>query len=132
MGERSCRPAFCTRRRATSNHAATNGIPTRYLGRICATLLYNTERLGLVTIACVLGLGTYPIQRPVHGGQRRVAAFRQYYEDVGIAYTYACVYNPAHYDGSDVGVHDYKLDSFKCPSLSNVIGDLMSGHQAAA
>jgi len=42
------------------------------------------------------------------------------------------VYNPAHYDGSDVGVHDYKLDSFKCPSLSNVIGDLMSGHQAAA
>jgi hypothetical protein len=85
-----------------------------------------------LTGARILGLGTYPIQTPVHGGQRRVAAFKQFYESQRITYTYACLYNPAHYRGPAVGPYDHELDTSNCESwLANVIGDVMSGRQAA-
>ena len=80
--------------------------------------------------ARVLALGTFPIVRPIHGGQRRVAAFKQFYESHGAKYFHACIYNAAHYSGSDVNVDDWPL--IVPPSdtgLANLIGDLMSGHQ---
>ena len=83
--------------------------------------------------ARILALGTYPIARPIHGGQRRVAAFKQFYESRGAEYFHACIYNAAHYSGSDVGVDDWPL--IVPPSdtgLANLIGDLMSGHQFEA
>jgi hypothetical protein len=85
-----------------------------------------------LTISCILGLGTYPIQKPVHGGQRRVAAFKQFYERKRITYTYACTYNGSHYRSGDVGPHDQALDVSKTElSVADIIGDVMSGHQGA-
>jgi glycosyltransferase involved in cell wall biosynthesis len=80
----------------------------------------------------ILGLGTYPIQNPVHGGQRRVAAFKRFYEGSGITYTYACICNGEYYRGPDVGPDDLSLvvpDSEI--GLQWVIGDLISGRQGA-
>lgn len=86
-----------------------------------------------MTVARILGLGTYPIQKPVHGGQRRVAAFKNFYEREGIQYTYASIYNEAHYPASNVGQHDCPLDTSKTELwLTNVIGDVMSGRQGAS
>lgn len=85
-----------------------------------------------MTAARILGLGTYPIEKPIHGGQRRVAAVKRFYEDQNIAYTYACVYNAAHYKRPQVGPRDYELKASNSEQwLTNVIGDLMAGHQAA-
>ena len=85
-----------------------------------------------MTAARILGLGTYPILKPIHGGQRRVAAFKKFYEDRNIAYAYASVYNTSHYKRPDIGVYDYHLDVSKTELwLTNVIGDLMAGQQAA-
>ena len=84
-------------------------------------------------VARILGLGTYPIQKPVHGGQRRVAAFKNFYERQGIEFAYASIYNKAHYPASNVGVHDYPLDTSKAElSLTNAIGDVMSGRQGSS
>jgi glycosyltransferase involved in cell wall biosynthesis len=80
----------------------------------------------------ILGLGTYPIQNPVHGGQRRVAAFKRFYERSGITYTYACIYNGSHYRGADVGPDDLKLIVPEAEiGLEWVIGDLIAGRQGA-
>lgn len=80
--------------------------------------------------ARILALGTFPIVRPIHGGQRRVAAFKQFYESRGAKYFYACIYNPAHYSGSDVGVDDWPLIvPASDTELADLIGDLISGHQ---
>jgi glycosyltransferase involved in cell wall biosynthesis len=80
----------------------------------------------------ILGLGTYPIQNPVHGGQRRVAAFKRFYERSGITYTYACIYNGSHYRGADVGPDDLKLIVPEPEiGLEWVIGDLIAGRQGA-
>jgi glycosyltransferase involved in cell wall biosynthesis len=57
----------------------------------------------------VLGLGTYPIVRPLHGGQRRVAAFLRYYQSLGITYHYAAIVSPHAYQGDAVGVDDIPL-----------------------
>jgi glycosyltransferase involved in cell wall biosynthesis len=81
----------------------------------------------------ILGLGTYPIQNPVHGGQRRVAAFKCFYERSGITYSYACIYNSNHYRGPDVGPFDLKLIVPESEiGLEGVIGDLISGRQGAS
>ena len=80
--------------------------------------------------ARVLALGTFPIIRPVHGGQRRVAAFKQFYESRGAQYFHACIYNAAHYSATDVGADDWPLIVPPTDTgLANLIGDLMSGHQ---
>lgn len=85
-----------------------------------------------MTVARILGLGTYPVHKPVHGGQRRVAAFKQFYERKGITYTCASIYDGAHYGRTDVGPYDHSLDASKSDSwLVNIIGDVMSGRQAA-
>jgi glycosyltransferase involved in cell wall biosynthesis len=85
-----------------------------------------------LSAARVFGLGTYPIEKPIHGGQRRVAAFKRFYENRNFAYTYACLYNPAHYKRPHVGPYDYELDTSKSElALTNLIGDFMAGHQAA-
>lgn len=85
-----------------------------------------------MTAARILGLGTYPIQTPMHGGQRRVGAFKRFYERQGITYAYASVYNAAHYRHPNVGPYDCILDTSKCELwLTALIGDVMSGRQAA-
>lgn len=84
-----------------------------------------------MSLTRILGLGTYPIKRPLHGGQRRVAAFKRFYENRGITYTYACIYDGGPYGPSDVGPDDTTLI---VPSselgLVSIIGDVMSGRQA--
>ena len=50
----------------------------------------------------VLGLGIAPIVRPVYGGQRRTAAFRDEYQKRGIPFRYVAVYsNPRAAHSSD-------------------------------
>lgn len=93
---------------------------------------FIVEGVSFVTVARILALGTYPIQKPVHGGQRRVAAFKQFYVRKRINYTYACIYHGAHYRAPDVGPHDRPLETSEAELwLTNVIGDVLSGHQGA-
>jgi Glycosyltransferase Family 4 len=84
-----------------------------------------------VTIRRVLGLGTYPIVKPVNGGQRRVDAIRKFYHSIGIDYVYACIYNSVPYGPPLVGPHDIPLAAtageFGPVALT---GDLLSGLQA--
>ncbi|KDA00339.1 glycosyltransferase [Hyphomonas oceanitis] len=80
----------------------------------------------------ILGLGTYPIIKPVHGGQRRVSAFRDYYSSVGVQYQYACVYQGAHYTQEDVSSDDVAImaldnDPYRAIPL---IDDVRAGWQA--
>lgn len=79
----------------------------------------------------VLALGTYPTVKPIHGGQRRVAAFRRFYEeDCKSIYHYVCIYDALHYSKRDVGSDDWPL--IVPPSkvgLSSLIGDMLSGRQ---
>ena len=85
-----------------------------------------------MNITCILGLGTYPIRKPVHGGQRRVTAFKDFYDRHKIAYTYSCVYNGAHYGALEVGPYDSTLAATKTePWLANLVGDVLSGQQGA-
>lgn len=85
-----------------------------------------------MTVVRILGLGTYPIRKPVHGGQRRVTAFKEYYGRRGITYDYACTYNGAHYGAAEVGVYDRPLDTFGTEEwLANLVGDVLSGQQGA-
>lgn len=85
-----------------------------------------------MTLRRILGLGTYPIVKPVHGGQRRVAAFQRFYDSIGIEYAYACIYDGINYAPPLVGPHDRPL---KAPSLAEapvaLIGDYLSGLQGA-
>jgi glycosyltransferase involved in cell wall biosynthesis len=85
-----------------------------------------------VTIRRVLGLGTYPSVKPVHGGQRRVAAFRRFYETIGIEYVYACIYDGNHYAPPFVGPYDIPLDASRpADAPISLIGDWVSGQQGA-
>ena len=78
----------------------------------------------------ILALGTFPIIKPIHGGQRRIAAFKGFYEGHGATYTYVCIYNAEHYPRSDVGDDDWPLivPAAKL-SLVNLIGDVIAGRQ---
>ena len=80
----------------------------------------------------VLGFGTYPIVKPVHGGQRRVAAFKAFYESIGIDYIYACIYDPNQYGSELVGPDDIALIATASDQGPiSLIGDVLSGCQAA-
>lgn len=80
----------------------------------------------------ILGLGTYPIVRPLHGGQRRVAAFRRYYESIGIKYHYASVVSPHAYHGETVGADDIPLLPSDSPFGDlPFLEDYLAGIQAA-
>lgn len=84
-----------------------------------------------MTIRRVLGLGTYPIVKPVNGGQRRVDAIRKFYRSIGIDYVYACIYDSVPYGPPLVGPHDIPLaattNDFGPVALT---GDIQSGLQA--
>lgn len=83
-----------------------------------------------MTIKRVLALGTYPIVKPVHGGQRRVAAIRDFYKRIGIDFIYACVYDPSVYAPPLVSTDDIPLvsTSEEYGPLA-LTGDLLSGRQ---
>jgi hypothetical protein len=55
----------------------------------------------------ILGLGTYPIAQPIHGGQRRVTAFCAHYAANNVTYLYASVYERKYYAGAAVTAADY-------------------------
>ena len=86
-----------------------------------------------MTVKRILGLGTYPVALPVHGGQRRIAAFKHFYRTLGVTYEYASVYNPAFYRGAYVGPHDFPLKAPLPLSDANAavpfIDDLLAGSQ---
>jgi hypothetical protein len=80
----------------------------------------------------VLGFGTFPTVKPLHGGQRRAAAFQRFYRSVGVEYVYTCIYDSDHYPSSLVGPHDIPLippESDEGPIP--LIGDILSGRQGA-
>jgi glycosyltransferase involved in cell wall biosynthesis len=79
-----------------------------------------------------LGFTTYPTKNPIHGGQRRIQAFNEFYARLAISYNSVCVYEPAHYSQSDVGPDDIALPSDGIASSSiPFINDLLSGRYAA-
>lgn len=81
----------------------------------------------------VVGLGTFPTVKPVHGGQRRTAAFRNFYQKIGIEYVYTCIYDSEHYPPALVGPYDIPLvNSESAEGPVSLIGDLLSGRQGAS
>jgi glycosyltransferase involved in cell wall biosynthesis len=81
----------------------------------------------------VLGFGTFPTIKPVHGGQRRVAALRSFYQRIGIEYVHACIYHSEAYAPPLVEPHDIPLilpESDEGPIP--LIGDILSGRQGAS
>jgi len=80
----------------------------------------------------VLGLSTYPIRRPRHGGQFRVAAIADFYRGFGYDYHYSAVYESPAYGPADVGPDDIKLDhvDVRWQGLP-FMGDVASGTFAA-
>jgi glycosyltransferase involved in cell wall biosynthesis len=80
----------------------------------------------------VLGLGTFPIVKPVHGGQRRVDAIRKFYESIGIRYDHACIYDATIYPPGTVSGHDIPLGAPPAQyKFIPFVADLRSGWQAA-
>jgi glycosyltransferase involved in cell wall biosynthesis len=57
----------------------------------------------------ILQLGTYPIKRPQHGGQRRVSALRSAYRAAGLEAEYLAVYHPGAFSPATVGRHDIPI-----------------------
>jgi len=81
----------------------------------------------------VLGLGTYPILLPVHGGQRRVSQIANYYRLNDIEYRYASVYSSTSYSPEKVTEGDYPYASIGgIYSEIPFIDDLGSGVFAAS
>lgn len=80
----------------------------------------------------ILGLSTYPIRRPRHGGQFRVAAIADFYRDFGCDYHYAAVCESPAYGPADVGPDDIKLAhvDVRWQGLP-FLGDVASGTFAA-
>src|SRR3954453_19827106 len=80
----------------------------------------------------IISFTTYPTKLPLHGGQRRINAFSDFYRDAGIDYESVCVYEPAHYTVDQVGPHDVPLKPFQS-ELHGVpfVNDLASGLFAA-
>jgi len=54
----------------------------------------------------ILGFTTYPVVLPRHGGQKRIAAFREFYRQHGFEYEVASLYEPAAYPREVTGPHD--------------------------
>ena len=83
-----------------------------------------------MTFKCILGLATFPIAKPVHGGQRRIDAIRKFYGSIGIRYEHACIYDTSAYGPDVVGAHDIPLQLSQPQDVPFVI-DVVSGRQAA-
>lgn len=80
----------------------------------------------------VVGFTTYPSKFPIHGGQRRVHAFADYYRSIGLHFESVCIFESQIYPNHEVGSYDLPLRSFES-EYSNIplIGDLLSGLYAA-
>lgn len=79
-------------------------------------------------MSLILGLATYPIKHPVHGGQRRVAAFADFYKTLGLDYECVCIYEPLIYSADKIGPHDVALGYVKGDFAGiPFLGDLLSG-----
>lgn len=80
----------------------------------------------------VIGFTTYPTKFPVHGGQRRVQAFGEYYRCIGLHFEPLCIYEKQIYGSHQVGSYDLPLRGFESRySTVPLIGDLLSGLYAA-
>src|SRR3954447_25287722 len=82
----------------------------------------------MVCMSCIISFTTYPTKFPLHGGQRRISAFSDFYRKAGIDYESVCVYEPAHYTAEQVGPHDVPLGIFQS-ELHGIpfVNDLASG-----
>ncbi|CAN7314064.1 glycosyltransferase [Caulobacter sp. LjRoot300] len=80
----------------------------------------------------ILSLTTYPIAAPRHGGQRRVAAFGDFYRGLGLDFQSASIYQSPPYQAHEVGRHDLKLGHVD-PRWNGVpfVDDILSGDFAA-
>jgi glycosyltransferase involved in cell wall biosynthesis len=80
----------------------------------------------------ILGLSTYPIAKPRHGGQLRVNALGLFYRSLGYEYECAAVYESPPYGPGSIGPNDIKL-SYVEPRWADVpfLGDVASGFFAS-
>lgn len=83
-------------------------------------------------MSTILSLTTYPVAKPRHGGQRRVAAFGDFYRGLGFSFEYASIYQAPPYEPHELGPYDLKLGHVD-PKWRNVpfIDDILSGDFAA-
>lgn len=81
----------------------------------------------------ILSLSTYPVLKPVHGGQRRIDAFSRRLAADGWEFVNAAVYDGGHYRGGDVSLHDIPLKyvAGRWATLP-FVGDLQAGEFAAS
>ena len=106
------------------------GTPARHVGRLRSAVLRHDREDRIVTIRRVLGLGTYPVVKPIHGGQRRVDAIARFYRSIGIEHIHACIYDSAAYRPPLVGPHDIPLVATTGEfGPIGLTGDLLSGLQ---
>jgi len=76
----------------------------------------------------VLSLSTYPIVKPVHGGQRRVNAFSEQLQAAGWEFHYASVYEDTHYPKASTTKNDIPLHYIGAEWRDlPLVGDLQSG-----
>jgi glycosyltransferase involved in cell wall biosynthesis len=83
-------------------------------------------------MSAILSLTTYPVANPRHGGQRRVAAFGDFYRGLGLDFQSASIYQAPPYQPHEVGPHDLKLGHVD-PRWDGVpfVDDILSGDFAA-
>jgi glycosyltransferase involved in cell wall biosynthesis len=83
-------------------------------------------------MSVILSLTTYPIAKPRHGGQRRVAAFGDFYRGLGLDFQAASIYQSPPYQAQDIGLHDLKLGHVD-PRWNGVpfVDDILSGDFAS-
>ena len=76
----------------------------------------------------ILGFTTYPVKYPLHGGQRRISAFADFYGRLGVSYDSVCIYESKSYQRDKVGPYDVPL-GYAEHELQEVpfVGDLLSG-----
>lgn len=80
----------------------------------------------------ILSLGTYPIQLPIHGGQRRVAALCRQLRNTGHHVTYVSAFPEGAYASSVTGPLDYSV-----PAIADQLGggwasDVAAGEYCAS
>ncbi len=83
-------------------------------------------------MSAILSFTTYPVAQPRHGGQRRVAAFGDFYRGLGLNFQTASIYQAPPYQPHEVGPHDLKLGHVD-PRWNGVpfVDDILSGDFAA-
>ena len=79
----------------------------------------------------ILSLSTYPVVKPVHGGQRRIDAFARRLTAEGWEFVNAAVYDANHYGGASVSPNDIPL-KYVAGKWSDLpfVGDLQAGEFA--